>query len=401
MTDAYVTCNGERLSTLSIMVGNVGPWVADLDFIDAPAVTGACEIRVGDTMVLRGAVVAPQAGTHLEQRKCRVVGGAGGWSRVLSKRHYHNDLGVKAQLVADDAAREVGETIGVFEPAATRLGRDFVRAEGIASRTLESVIGGVPWRVGYDGQTHIGVRDSYTLSVDSGYDVLNYDPRNRVITFSVDDPAVIGIGATLSGPPLESPQTIREYELHFDGNSTRAIAWVGGNADEPGRLAGLVRAIAERATDGMLFGKYRYRVVAMHAADNRVELQAVRKGAGLPDLRPIAQWPGVPGALPDLAAGAEVLVEFIEGDPTQPIITGYAGKGAPGFVPVGLTLGGTTGAPAARQGDTVSVLLPPATFAGTLTVGGVPQPLTGVAVFAPVQALGVITGGSTKVKVAT
>jgi hypothetical protein len=173
------------------------------------------------------------------------------------------------------------------------------------------------------------------------------------------------------------------------------VAWCGGGEHELGRLAALMRTIARRATDGPLWGKYRYRVVSQ-AADGRVDLQAVRKDAGLPDAKLVRQWPGVAGSALELAPGAEVLLEFIEGDPAQPIITAYTGRGGTGFVPTSITLGGETGNLAARQNDAVEVLLPPAMFTGS--IGG--SPASGVLSFTSNVALGVITGGSPKVKVA-
>jgi hypothetical protein len=107
--------------------------------------------------------------------------------------------------------------------------------------------------------------------------------------------------------------------------------------------------------------------------DGRVDLQAVNKASGVPDLRYVSAWPGVAGAHAKLAPGAEVLVEFIEGDRAQPILTGFGGKQAPGFVPVELVLGDPlTATAAASVGDTVTsapVLLPtPQTI--TLVGGG-------------------------------
>jgi hypothetical protein len=352
-TDAYATCNGQRLTHLYVNVGNVGPWLAELDFEAAPEVSGSVEIRAGG-LVLRGTIEPSQSGTHLDQRRCRVVAGAGGWSHVVPRKSYHNDAGVKARLVADDAAREVGESIGDFYPAYERIGKDYVRHVGPASRVLEHVIGaGVPWWVAYDGRTHVGPRTPQPLSLspEAGVDVLAYDPRNSSVTFAINDPGLVQVGSVLAQAPLAQPVTIREFDLYVSASSTRVIAWCGGDSTDRGHLAGLMRAIARRATDDRLWGKYRYRVVTMRD-DGRVELQAVRRDAGYPDLKPISVWPGVAGAAAVLTPGTEVLCEFIEGDPTQPIVTHFAGVSGPGFVPVSLTLCGSEQR-GARQGDLV------------------------------------------------
>lgn len=393
MTDAFASVAGQRITRLTLVVGNVGPWFADLEFEADPSISGQVTIIVGAAQFV-GTVVAQQAGTFGLQRKCRVVGGAGGWGAMLGPKSYHNDAGVKAQLIATDAAREVGETLGSFLPAAERVGYDYVRRSALASSVLEFVIGAVPWWVGYDGVTNVGPRPATALA-SSAYQVLEFEPHTRVATLAVDDPAAVGIGSILTDR-LDVPQTVRDLELHVGSDGLRVTAWCGGSTAEPARLPGLLRAIAERATDAPLYGKYRYRVVSM-AVDGRVELQAVSKAAGVPDLRPISMWPGVAGVHAQLTPGAEVLVEFIEGSRAMPIVTHFAGKGGAGFVPVSLTLGGATGAPAARQGDAVEVLLPPAVFSGT--IGGTPA--TGMLTFTLTKTEGAITAGSGKVRVAT
>lgn len=387
MTDeGLATVNGNRITVARLIVANVGPWYAELDLEASPGLSGSVKIKLG-ALELTGTVIPEQDGSFGLQQKCRVIAGAGGWGTVLAGKPYHNDSGIKARLIAEDAAREVGETLGGFVPASERVGVDYVRGhEQLASSVLEQVSGkGVAWWVDYAGVTQVGPRPATALEA-SAYEVLAFDPRSRIATLAADDPASVKIGSILS-ERLDAPQTVRDFELTLSGGKFRVTAWCGGSEAEAGRLPSLLRAIARRVTDAPLFGKYRYRVVTM-ASDGRVELQAVRKGADLPDVKPVSQWPGVAGAHAELTPGAEVLVEFIEGDRSMPVITGYAGKGGVGFVPISLTLGGVVGPPAARQGDAVSVS---GTFTGT--IGGSPASGT-------ITATGTITAGSTKVRIA-
>jgi len=394
MTDTFVTVDGHRVSSLRLIVANYGPWHAECDFEDDPALSGRVTITVG-ARKLAGTVVPSQTGVFGQQTRARIVAGNAAWGATLTPKAYHNDAGVKARLVAEDAAREIGETLGTFVPIAERVGNDYVRQEAPASRALEDVIGpSVAWWVDFDGVTQVGPRPGVELDA-SAYEVLAYDPRTRIATLSVDDPGAIVVGSQLS-ERLEGVQTVREYELHVDGDAMRVVAWMGGSEGEPGRLAAILRSLIKRATDGQVNGSYRYRVVRM-AADGRVELQAVRRVVGLPDILPVSQWPGVAGCHAELTPGTIVLVQFAEGDRTLPVITHFVGKDQPGFVPVSLVIGGPTGQPAARQGDSVEVLLPPAQFVGT--IGG--SPATGVVSWLAPKADGTITGGSGKVKVAT
>lgn len=396
MTETYAAVNGQRLTDLRITVGNVGPWYADCDFEAAPDISGRVTITVGDNLTLSGTVDTHSSGTYMLRRRVRIVGGAGGWGASVGAKSYQNDAGIKGRLVAEDAARAVGEKIGTFIPAEERVGRAYVREVGAASRALEDTLGGVAWWVDYAGVTHAGPRPATPLDA-SLYEVLAYDPRDRIVTLGVDDPGAIKIGSILT-ERLDAPVTVRALELRVSAAELRVLAFVGGTETSHGPLASLMRSIARKSVDDRLWGKYRYRVVRM--ALERVELQAVRKLVGLPDLLPVSVWPGVAGVVAKLAPSAEVLVEFLEGDRAQPIVTHFAGVDGEGFVPVSLTLGGDAGPPAARQGDAVEVLLPPAIFNGTALISGVPTPMTGVLTFPMVKTLGTITGGSGKVKIA-
>lgn len=388
--DLYLGVDGERCTAATLTVSNGGPWIADVDFESDPKVEGRVVLTIGD-LKCTGTISKVSSGAYGLQRRARIVAGAGAWGHPVPPKQYHNDAGVKASLVADDAARAVGEQLGRFVPAVERLGRDYVREAGPASRVLDDALGGVPWWVDYAGVTHGGPRPPVALD-RTGYTTLAFDPRERIATLAMDAPELMSIGALLD---VDGPQIVRTFEVRVTAGEARVYAWCGGTATGTGYLAGLIRAIVERTTDGALHGHYRYRLVRM--SGERLELQAVRKVAGLPDLLPISVMPGIAGAHAILTPGTEVLVAFVEGDRGQPVVLAFSGLDGPGFVPVQLVLGGPTGAPAARQGDIVECQLPPGQFSGT--VGG--SPASGLITFTPSTALGVITSGSSKVKVAS
>lgn len=144
-------------------------------------------------------------------------------------------------------------------------------------------------------------------------------------------------------------------------------------------IADALLAIAREAWPRAAYcAPYRYRVID-HVA-SRVRLQAVRAGAGLPDLLYISVLPGVAGAEATLRAGSLVLVQFIEADPAQPVVTHFEAAGGDGWLPIALvidasdsiTIGASTttislgAAPrlgVARVGDAVQA----GPFAGTIT----------------------------------
>jgi hypothetical protein len=320
----------QRVVGAVIRVPAQGPWYADVDLEEAPDLTGRVTLAVGSVNFV-GTIDERFAGTFALQRRVRIVAGAGAWGSILARRGYHSDGGVRAQNVANDAARDAGENLIAFEGAREVLGNDFVRAAGAASVTLEHAAGGVPWWVDYDGNTRVGEHPSTSPAADA-YEVLEFDPRSRVATLAVEDVGAVRIGATLS-ERLDSPLVVRELEI-LVGEVIRVNAWCGP-ADARGRLLDAFRAIIRKESAGRIVGTWRYRVARMTSDSTRYELQAVRGDAGLPDVIPCSAWPGIAGShsIFDDTAGAEVLVEFIEGDPTMPIITHFAGKDGVGWIP--------------------------------------------------------------------
>jgi hypothetical protein len=392
MSDAVMTLNGHACTKAVLHIPGIGPWFVDCDLADEAEglVSGKATFAVGDSK-WQGTIDPRHAGTFGLQRKLRLIAGGGGWGSTLAPHDYHNDAGVKALNVAQDAAREAGEVLGDFAVTDVRLGSDYLRTAGPASRALEHAIRGTAWWVGADGVTRVGPR-AQTPARAGSYDVQGMDPRARVVTLALDDISAVGIGSIISDR-LDAPATVRELTITIDANAIRAEAWVGEGAQ--GNLVDTLRAVVERMTDSRLHGIYRYRVVAM--AGDRVNLQVIRKRIGVPDAATIPMWPGVSGSHATLTAGTEVTVQFLDGDPSSPIITGFVGRGGPGDVPQRLELGGSPASDAARKGDSVECPLPPAVFSGT--VGGAPA--TGVLTFPMMKLVGVITGGSSKVGVAT
>lgn len=106
------------------------------------------------------------------------------------------------------------------------------------------------------------------------------------------------------------------------------------------RLWTLLRAlIAEAIAPTMYHVPVRYRVVT--ETSGRYNLQIVRKARGFPDLLPLSVRTGVPGAKGDPTPGAVVLVSFVEGDPSLPVVTHYSEPDDPAFVPISSSLDAT------------------------------------------------------------
>lgn len=392
---SFATINDQRLVAVALRVPARGAWVADCSCEGDPPLSGRVTLTLGE-LALSGTIVAAQSGVFGLQRVVRVVAGAAGWGKQLGAWSYHNDAGVKARLIVEDLARGNGEILGQFVPELERVGVDYARqAQLTAADVLEDVVGAAGWWVDFQGVTHVGQRPTPPALPEADFQLQGYDPRERSGVLSVTDPSRIAIGTVLAGPALPEPLRVREYQVQADAASVRVVVWCDNPERKAGRLAELWRSVTARVVPAPLLGLYLYRVVSM--ASGRVSVQAVHRDVGLPDLGPISQWPGVAGVHTELTPGVEVLVGFVGGDRAHPVLTHYSGRGGEGFVPVSIVIGGTPASPAARQGDSVVVSLPPASFTGT--VGGLPA--TGVIMFPAMNMLGTITTGSSKVSIAS
>ena len=310
-----------------------GAWYADVVMLGAVDLAGSATLTIGSLSCV-GTVT--EVGTRGEQTFARIVGGAGAWGTQLRAKAYHNDAGVKAKLIAEDAARECGETLETITDQ-TRVGDYYVRRMGPASRALEAAFG-TSWHVGMDGVTRIGERPEHTPE-DDVYTVVDVQPADRVVTLAMDDVAAVRIGSVLSAG-LDESLTIREIEIRVDAESAVVVAWCGGDDSTTDRISTALRTLHQREAARTLWGLWRYRVSEMDG--DRVKLQAISAAAGLPDVLPVDMYPGLAGAHATLTPGAEVLVSFVEGSPTLPVIVQYVGKGGPGHEPATLTLDATS-----------------------------------------------------------
>jgi hypothetical protein len=391
MTQPFATLGGFPAAHVVVHVPATGPWWADVDFVEEPTLSaGPITLALG-ALELVGTVDPRAGGTFGLQRRMRLVAGGGGWATLLVAKAWHNDAGIRARTIAEDAARLAGETLGGFAPVSERIGVDYVRQAGPASRVLEDVIGGAEWWVDYDGVTQVGARAASPAAAGA-YELVEYNPRTRLAVLAMDDLGAVGIGTVLS-ERLDELQTVRELVVDVTPEEVRVRVWCGDSRSS--RMAGIFRSLVDRATDGKLHGLWRYRVVRMAGGEGdntRVELQAMSRAAGLPDVLPISVMPGLPGCYAQLTPGTEVAVQFLEGKRTQPIVTHYVGKGGPGFVPSRLFLGSDSDpAGAARNGDPVRVTIP-ALSVLIAASGGVLNPT-------PITLDGTITAGSDIVRI--
>lgn len=319
-----LTLNGTTpITDLRIATAWRGASVLDLELdLDpsAPLPSGKVTVNVFDTD-FTGTVDASATARFADHVRVRVIGGANGWNQSVTARDFADDNGVGVDTIVRATAADVGETIA--EVPTTNLGPNYPRSAGAASR----VLAGLDWYVSLDGQTHVASRPFASPPDDA--EALTFDPLTRTLTVGVLDSLIQpGMQFTDVNGRWTGMLTARDVEQRFtaDGESTAIVA-CGVDVKDQGTRELLERFVAESIRLPYL-KSYRYRIVAQDD-DGRLELQALTKVPGLPDVLPLAVWPGIPGASAKYSLdGAIVSIMFLEG--YGPVVIGHD----PSFVPI-------------------------------------------------------------------
>lgn len=204
----FASLGGVRITGGSISIPLFGMWAADLTLATNDALPDAVPLVVGN-LTLNGHVY--RTAQYGGERRARVVGGAGGWRRTISARHYQLAGGIKLSLVLGDAALEVGEDVNV--PTDQVIGSDFVRETAPASRVLRQ-LAGPTWYIDPAGVTQIAPWP--TTVVASDFTVTRQDGGQGVVEVATEDPASWLPGCTFSGPTIDGTYTNKGTRIAFD-----------------------------------------------------------------------------------------------------------------------------------------------------------------------------------------
>lgn len=347
MATASVTLNGYAANAALLTVPGVGLWYAGVDLAEAVALSGSITLSILDTTwqgyVIAGGVVDGRA-------RYRVVAGAGGWGRDLAPRAYANDAGVTVSKLVTDAAAEAGEPAPADVPTKT-LGPHFTRAAAPASFLLNH-LSPRAWYAREDGVVAFGARPEIAASP---LPVVARNPAARAVTLALTDSAA----GLLPGAATEYGVTSDvEIELGAEGLRARLYA---APAARSRRAQAFARLLAAHDPAARFRGVHEYRVVTQ--AGERLNLQPVRSRAAMPDLARVPVRAGVPGVKAQHALGSQVLVAFLDGDPSRPCVVGFDAPDQPGWMPLILELGAAPTLGVARMTDPVQA----GPFAGVIT----------------------------------
>lgn len=333
---SLVTVDGSSVTRARVTFGSWGLWFAGVDLTDDATLSGAVTLTVAGTEC---ACTVLSGGTADGRAAYTLVGGAGKWGLEIPAKSYADDSGVKVSSVLQDAASKCGEQIAGLPT--TRKGPAYARR---AAPAYETLCGLAPrnWYVDLDGVTRIGQRA--TVEYTGTAERTRRDPQAGVIELATES-----VEQLLPGVNVDDlgPATDVEWIL----TKNRLTARVFYRASLSRRLAAYDKIM--RALDPWrdYRAAYEFRVVTQ--SGERFNLQPVRSSTGMPDLARVAVRPGVAGMRNTVTPGEQVVVQFLDGDPSRPAITNHAAPDEPGWMPLTIELGGPGALGVALLGSTV------------------------------------------------
>jgi len=322
------TLAGQRVTRATLTLPAWGIAWADVELDADTSLTGAAVLELPG-LSWHGTVVSGGP-SSAGRSSYRLAAGAAGWGRIVAAGGYHNDAGVKARTVLEDAAKLAGETLDAdtLPAASVRLGPAWAREEGPASRTLE-LVAPRGWYVGEDGITRIGQRPAVTYTGKASHGPV--DRARGTVTLAADDLAQLVPGVIVDG--LTAVDVVHELDPK---RGLRSTIWGAQASTTSRRLAAFGSLVGSLLPDYTYRGIYEFRVVTLEG--DRANLQPVRASLGLSDQRRVRVRGGLAGAKASPALGSLVLVAFVNADPARPIVVGFDDPESTGFVAQSMTL---------------------------------------------------------------
>ena len=312
------TLNGIDASSGVLTLPNKGVWMARVTLAtEKPPAAGTKASLVVGSLSLKGTVEG--SGSHAGSSEVIILGGAGGWRKNVELPPFRADNGVRLSQVVASLSAKCGET-SVLEAGAERtVGYAWTVAIGPGATALDDLTGGA-WWVAPDGITHVGTRPLGSRT-KAQFSVESYDPADGHLVFSTpnDDIAAFPIGCELAGEGI-APFRVGYLDVRWSDQRVQLDAW---KTEPP------LRAMINHRTRKKLFSnRYIYRVVEETARapgepGGRVNLQIVSKLDPMIDELAVPKLHGSAALDEVLKPSSLVVVEFLGGDPGQPVVSTY------------------------------------------------------------------------------
>lgn len=214
----FASLNGGRVISASVVIPWYGTWTADVVLASDTVLAAEDVLTIGD-LSLQGFVqrVFDFAGS----RSSRLVGGFGGWQKVLPAKAYSLPSGVPLAMVLGDVAGECGERWGGSNPgdlqtfATGTVGALYVRERAPAQRVLRLLTPGLWWIDG-TGATRLAPRA--TGPITSQFTAVKYSGGRGQFEIATETLGDWQPGRTFKAPTITTPQTISMTSISVDND---------------------------------------------------------------------------------------------------------------------------------------------------------------------------------------
>jgi hypothetical protein len=306
-----VTINGSPVVSGAVHLPRTGVWSANLVVDQDTAVTGRVTVEIAGGLTLNG--TASRSGVSDGCAVLRVLAGSAALSRPVPPKYFRL---IPARQVLEHILRSVGEELAPSSDASLvrRQLQAHCQKRMSASAALSSLVedlGGV-WRALPDGTIWVGL-ESWPAASSPG-ELLDEQPHAQCSTYGADAPGLLP-GTSVDGRKVGAVE-------HLVGEDVRTVVTWETNPDGVDRQTRAILAMVRHATARLDYCKrFSGKVVAQNA-DETLELQL--DDEDMPGLTRVPIRYGVPGIRAEVAKGAAVDVSFEGGDPSAPMVTGFA-----------------------------------------------------------------------------
>jgi len=293
-----------------------------------------------------------------------VIGGKNTLSNELESISFQ---GVSVNTIVSYIAAQTGHIVSTSSDQSlltTSISR-FEKLKAMASDSLDklmSMVGGI-WKIALDGSIYVGYESFPDISIKypslkemDNYDVLNKVPNLGFWQVYCEE-ILIEPGFTVDGNSVR----VVHYSLNTESKLNILITW---SFPEPEHIAQY--KLSEQTRELLYLTRYRMRVISQSSINGNItcfpdpDISILKNG-----LRDVPIMYTSPDMAITVKPGAICFVEFANGDPGRPYISGWENK--PNLTEIDLAAS-TGPRSVARVNDTVNV--------GTITISA--APMTGV-----------------------
>ena len=211
----YAALNDVHVVEATVTIPWFGIWTADVK-IDVPTLinghAGGLALTLGNVTMIGTKF---RALAFQGAKKLRIVGGYGGWLKMLPSAYYAQESGLKRSLILRDAAKACGESVSYDTDVI--VGNSYMRAAGPASRVLNQLARS-GWYMSLDGITTVGSRSTDTITTP--LQVLSADGATGHYQIATEDVAAYMPGRSFQLPD-DGTRQISATEIQLRENTIR------------------------------------------------------------------------------------------------------------------------------------------------------------------------------------